>query len=680
LRLAFVDRAAPGAQPLAIRDLRLRSAHPIALLGDDPGSLPPIALTLTAAVAPIARAVTISAEIAAFAPDPTLSLDIALDGLRAAGLVEVAPPLADRLAPGGMTDGALRAHLDATIRTGRSSALDFDPTRPFGAELALRSVALRPAPGAAPVLGIEEVHVDLARVVPKSGEVVVRQVEIARPIAHVAREADGLHAAGLVLRPPLETATAAPPPAAAPRQAAPQTSGADATPEVRVDRVLLTDIDVWFRDGTCSPPLYLPLGGLDAEIAGFTTRGLRERVPVRFRVSLEGGPVPLPKSGGGADAREERPLFQEIAVRGELAVAPRLDGEVRASVAGLELPGFAGPAAQSGIVLGAGTVDLDLRVQFARDGLLHGSYAVTLADLSLSEPAGGPIQRILHLPAPLDSVVFLLRDQDGAIKLSQRLPEIGAGADSSREIASAAISALGQTIARAVAASPLRAVGTLGDIGGGALSMLGLGGAGSPAATSADICFAPADTALPATASAALAPLIARLRSEPGLTLVLRHQVGGGDLARARVLANPSPEDRSELIARLEARRASLAAERETAAQAARAAIAAGLADEAREGCDRVRTIERRLGETERALSEALDLTRPGAAARSEARARAAALAVARERLAAVRAALLEAVPGAAERVKVGVPRVEEPGGAGGGVVLVRALGGKKAN
>ena len=62
-------------------------------------------------------------------------------------------------------------------------------------------------------------------------------------------------------------------------------------------------------------------------------------------------------------------------------------------------------------------VDLEATARFAPDGGLSLRTTTTLAHLDLSEPANGPIRSVLHLPAPLNAVLFALRDEEGAIRI-----------------------------------------------------------------------------------------------------------------------------------------------------------------------------------------------------------------------------------------------------------------------
>src|SRR5262249_11459323 len=157
---------------------------------------------------------------------------------------------------------------------------------------------------------------------------------------------------------------------------------------------------------------------------------------------------------------EKRPAWDEIAVSGSLALYPKPKGWVHLAVSALELQTFKAEAAKSGVEISDSTLDTEVDVRLREEGLSVDSDT-TLSWLSVSEPPNGPISSYLKLPAPLDSVLYLLRDANA----QQRLPvnfKVEGDQLSRSEITEVASSALLHLITDAVKAAPMRIVsGTL---------------------------------------------------------------------------------------------------------------------------------------------------------------------------------------------------------------------------
>jgi hypothetical protein len=335
-----------------------------------------------------------------------------------------------------------------------------------------------------------------------------------------------------------------------------------------------------------------------------------------------------------ADAREQRPLFGSVTIAGRIAPFPAPTGWVTLDTNELELTAFRGLASAQGVEIGDGLLDLAARVRLAGEDGLSLDATASFAHLSLAEPADGPISRYLALPAPLDTVLFLLEDAEGR----QRVPvsaSVGRDGLSAGSIAGAAASAAAVVIARAVASSPLRIAGTFTD-------MLGLTGGAvpPPSADARRFAFEPGDVTAPADEDA-LETLRRRLAANDSLVVTLVHEFGAVDLERAQRLANPDAADCRLLSARLRQRRAELARLREELASESRLAYALGRSEEAERVRERVRNFDRELGLVERALDSLHELLRPGSERRTPERSRAAALAIASERLERVRQALI---------------------------------------
>jgi hypothetical protein len=442
------------------------------------------------------------------------------------------------------------------------------------------------------------------------------------------------------------------------------------------------------RDTSCTPPALLPICELEVDVRGITTLALVEPRQIRFNLFARGGKVPLKaalKGGvlGGAlsdaaslvtegtvqeQALEERDLFQGFFLTGKLALKPRLTGWVKVGVAALEMAALKGPASAAGVNIEAGIFDSKVDVRFKDDGSLWTSSGILLTDLDVSEPPDGPIFRYLHLPAPLNAVVFALRDENGTLRIPVDFT-LAPGGISLDAVAETAISTLGKMIAGAFANAVKRAA--LAPV-----SFLGVTGGEAPPVEPVVLEFAPGERTLPARELARLEPLLERVRDDDRLVVRFAHELGSGDIARAAVRANPSPDDCLALTRQLRSRRAGLLADRGAAAADARAYFAAGNAPKAQGAAVRARELERELGEAEDALDSLYNMLRPGADKQASRRTRDASLALARERLAAVRGALLIALPGLETRVDPpSRPKfVEAPGATGGRVTVIAEL------
>jgi hypothetical protein len=592
---------------------------------------------------------------------------------------------------GGTFDLRLRAELDARWR----GPGQLDLRRGFGLELEVDECALRGREGGPVLAGVEQLAVDVRRIAPDSGSVHVRSIQVVRPSGRVAVRADGLHALGLVLKPTAPAAGAdgeatpaadavAPAGGGAARSPAVAADARSTPPELRVDELVVSGLDFELRDEVSDPPCILPLDAFELHVRGLTSRALVEPHPVRFQASLGAAPVELPKRveaialpfgfaqaaaaalTGGSDevGVESRRVLDELAVRGRLRLAPALSGTIDVSLVGLELPAFRGPAAASGVQIGDGLLDAGTSLRFD-GGDLDVRTGFTFRHLSLSEEPGGPISTYLRLPAPLDTVLFALRNEAGEHRLSPSF-HVAQGSIGGGEIARVAAQTLAEQIASAVAAAPLRVAGTATDL-------FGLGGDEQlPEPVAAP--FAAADPALTPAGRAAVAELAEVLAGDPRLVAVLEHQYGEADLARAMELGNPTPEQVAHLALRLRQRLAELRRQRELAGADARAAVAAA-PHAAPAAVEALWQVDRELGCTAAALDEVLALAAPGAERRRTKRALAAAAAFAEARLVEVHEALrrelaARGIADAAARLEVRPPRAAQVAGEGSGRVL----------
>ena len=247
----------------------------------------------------------------------------------------------------------------------------------------------------------------------------------------------------------------------------------------------------------------------------------------------------------------------------------------------------------------------------------------------------------------MDTVLFLLRNEDGQQKIPLKL-NMGPKGLSLGAVASAAAGVLGQLIGDAVASAPLRFGGTLTDI---------MGMDNSPTPTTKDSLYVEyAGGALQPLGGfeLALQPVVAALRENSELKLLIQQQLGPADLALAERLASPSPEAVNELVSRLRQRKTQIMSSRSQSKANAQAFYLVGNENLGSIEAAKLRVLDRSLAETEQALDEAFVLLRPGAERRAGRRAKAAARALAQERLDRIESALLNSrIPSIAERIDV---------------------------
>ncbi len=615
----------------------------------------PMRLAITGALQPACGEFELHVEAAPCAPTPRLSIRARASELSSAGVLALAPELAAHVTPGELEHGEASAAFDAHFDVRRRQPLELDPGAKIGFEAVLAQLALRAAPEGPLLAGLDALRIEGGEFLPRDSSVKIAAIELERPSLRVTRDPSGIRALGFVARPRASIAAATPDPHVNESAGSVGPSAAIDEPlDLRIERIVASGLDVLLEDSSGPERALFPLNALDAEIKRFALRGLARGEPLAFRATLGAAEVELPPritadsllegvaagvlaafdDDRGARKRESRPLFAELNVSGKLALAPAPSGWVALNVEALELPALRGPALSSGMEIGDGLVDLDVRVRLAGAAGLSVDARTSFAHLALSEPADGPLARYLSLPAPLDTVLFLLKDAEGRHKFSAgfRAPPEGLSAAA---LARSAAGAAAEVIARAVASSPLRLLSTLTDAAG--LT----GGEEPPPRDLRVLSFESGDPTPARDARRSLAGLVERIRGRPRQGLVLEHELSRADLERALKLVHPSSGDRARLVARLREQRAELSRERDFKAAQLRAEFA--LADAARRDAiaTQMREFEARVGQCDEALERVLELTRPGAERRAAARARSAAVSLGAERIERVRRELL---------------------------------------
>ncbi|MCC6408685.1 MAG: DUF748 domain-containing protein, partial [Planctomycetes bacterium] len=693
-RLSFVDESlGAGAEPLV---LAARAKLADVVLAGGGASAAPMKLDVEGSVAPLVDRWAANLALGELEGEPVLDARFALDGLHGAALARLAPKLATTLDGTALANGSVRASAKTHVRAARHANRALDFTRAFGAEIELGPFEFRATPDGEVLAGLEAGRIELAKVDPATGDVAIRALELVKPRGRLARDAEGLHALGLTLRVPaasaeptggeLASAVASPEastdtsraessaspelaesPTASERAAltAPAPSNARApsdrdvataqpAPELSIDRFAIHGLDFVVTDATTTPPTVVPLVDLDFELRKFSTRALTESKALYFNAFVTAGKVELPRRiesdsllegfaeavGGAltgaedeASTLEARPLFDEIAVAGRVTLHPEIRGWINVGVSSLELTNFRGLAEAAGLTLGDGVLDETVRVRLQGEQGFSIESRSTFSYLSLSEPADGPISRYLTLPAPLDTVLFVMKDAEDQHKVPINVRMSWDGLSTS-EIVSAALGAVTQVLARAVASAPLRLLSGVG----------GLFGDDEPVPPTDDTLTIvyPAGAVTAEQPVAPLDELVRRFGTDDRHVFAVQHRVSKADFERAERLANPSTEDCRELSNRLRRKKAELLRRREELAARARVDYAVGRYEAAAAATIELRAQDRELGFNEDALDRVHELLRPGAERRRDQRTKAALVAIAIERVARLKQELVD--------------------------------------
>lgn len=674
-KLSIRNDAIKDSAPLVLSELRLTNNKPIAIGGSEAASRPPAELLVSARLDPIVRSIAVSSSIAALAEQPSVKIDLILSGIQGDGLTALLPQLKSVVDGAAMTDGRFQTHLELSGKFSRRGPADFDFTRPFDLDLQIKGTEFRAEPQGPILAGVEQVHAEAIRVTPATGAVSLKTLEITKPIGQLWRDKDGLHALGWTVKlPTMEQPLPEPAPLelATPAQADGSTA-TTAPAELRIDKLLISGVDLRVEDRVFDPPVVIPLNGLDVEVRNLSNLALSEpERPIRFSALVSSGKTPLPSIRSGPGELEERELFSQVAASGQLTLYPQPSGWLKSSVSGFEVSSLRGVAHAVEITLGKGVFDsrTDIRI---KSGAIDARTRSVITDLQISEPPNGPIQRTLGLPATLDVVVKALQDPDGSITVPMSIP-IREGQISGAAIAGAAIGAFGSIVTTAVASAPIKVAGGVGGL-------LGMPEGAAPARQEpVELAFGPAITSLSSADRQSLDRLVAQMRKDKNVELTLRHELGGGDVSRARQRANPSAQDCANLAYRLRATKLQLLSERAALAGRTRALVASGSTADSARAVQQLRELDRRLAQTEDAMDQLYELMRPGAERQSERRTRAASLEISSDRLNEVKSYLLASgVPNAAERVRSAAPTFTAAEGDAGGKVIVTVIARKRS-
>ncbi|MCB9887069.1 MAG: DUF748 domain-containing protein [Planctomycetes bacterium] len=598
--LRFHDETLPGAEPLEA-NLRLELTEPWQT-AEDKALSGPMLFELQGAARPLLGKLQTHLQLSPFALQPLADLQLQLRDIDTTAIARVLPAAAERLT-GTCSNATLDAHIVAQLDLRRRTADTFDLSQPFG--IGVRVEGLRyGAPDATPFFEVPEAEIAVRSFDPASGQLLVQRVELVEPALRLTQSAEGLDFGGVRLLP----APPAPPAAAGAETAqAPLPAAAKPAAETLIDRLRLQGLRVDYLDTRTTPATHLPIASLDVDVREFSTRALHEARPFSFSMDLTGGDVDINQPGSDPAAAKDghdpdlRTLVGDVAVRGRLALVPVLDGEVHARVDSFELTTIRGLASGANVDIAEGRLDLTVDAEFhgTRGGVIHA--VPVFSSLSISEPAGGPISTYLRLPAPLDTVLFLLRDDDGEHRLPVRVVLDNHKLDPAT-IRDAAVEAIALLLGKAVGSTPMRALRSVTDL-------FGITGKRDPRELDTAVDFPAGQTTAPPTDFAAIAEMLA---AEPHRRVVLRHEPGVGDKERVAALANPRSAMVLTSITDLRQQRDQLLARRQPLATGLAARLTAGRAGETFAMQQELADLDTRLGALEATLDEALQMLDEG--------------------------------------------------------------------
>lgn len=653
-RLSFASPAL--AEPVSVVGLSLKNVAPIELLGDEPSARPPVDLQLRGAVENLVDSISADAHLAPFAAEPLAKVNVDINGIHANELTKLMPDLAGKVDGTGLSNGRFTTSAEAHFAYTRRGAMGIDLTRDITAEVAVLNTRLTQDGVEKPLAGLDEFRGERIRYSPASVAVVIQSLEFVKPAAHILRDAQGLHAFGFTILTPPEGAgeadtVTAEKPADAPAAVATNADAADgATPpaapgaEVRIDQLIVSGADILIEDQLGNVPTIIPINSLDVEVKGLSNRVMSEPKPVRFNAIVGAGKVPLVQGNGQVS---ERPVFAEASASGNMVFFPQLKGYAKTSLSGLELTALTGLASQADIKINGGTFDVRTDVRMQGDDAMVARVYPTFNELRVSEPPGGPIQRILQLPAPLDVVIAALEAADGSISVPLEVP-MKAGELNTGAVIGSAVASIARVTAEAMVAAPLKAAKLVGMLGGADVSSARTRGL-DPVV----LQFTPGESQLTGDQRQAIEGVIDQLKRDGTIEVTIQHTLGAEDVTLAGERSNPAADDSLALASRLRQRKMELQREQMQQISQVRVLLASQDVTASNAAIEKLRATSISLKETEDGLNQLLDMLRPGADRQTERRTKAASILLGDLRLRSVQQMLLDSnVSTISERVR----------------------------
>lgn len=630
-RISWQDLTLPDAEPLVLQNLHLANDRTVLFSDKLADANNPMILTLTGALSPIVESFECRAQCLPFASQQQADLTITLEGIQGAGLNRVLPQLKDTLDGGSLKQGRFFAQASLTTAMSRREFLDFDLSRPFALNLETRNLRLTEAGASTPLLGFDELHVEAPQIDLVQNRYHISRIEWTGPQARLHQTAEGLEVAGLTLK-----SDAQPEPASTTdvNQPAPTTlKKTSDLPDVAIDEILVSGLDLRYLDDTIEPQVLLPLNNFDFEWKGLCTRALTEAVPMQFNALLSSDTIPIAVDRAPSPddpnvtipVYEDLPLLQEVTATGRLTLGDKPQGWIKAGVNGLDLRAFRGLTQQSGVSIGNGILDANLDLRLKPNGKAPTSLGLVLTDLSLSESPDANLSKRLNLSAPLDVVLFAIKDPDGALRLKPRF-ELDRHGLSQKQISNAIFGAVGTLVTKAFVTSPLKPATAVGGL-------LGIGQQEDLQFDPVTLVYEPGTLVLNPEGHQQLEEMLQKLNQHKRLSLTIRHNLGTADLTTAQRLANPSLPDRKRLIQELQQRRQTLLVERKQLLDQAEVAYGLDSPQRSQAVTEELIHLHERLGLIDQSLDNLLETLRPGSEIAEKRRTRQGAIALGQGRL-----------------------------------------------
>jgi hypothetical protein len=731
--LSLADGSRPAAAPVDISDLHLTNLNRIDLLGKDAAAKPATHLRVTCRVDPLVNTVTIDTMLAPFAQLPNIQVDFTAAGVRGDGLTKLVPELQPYVDGTPLTDGQLKAHLEAQMKIDRRSPIDFDLSHGFDLDFLLKDVQYTGAAGGPILAGVDSVQSEGIRVEPAHSFVDVKSLEITKPAGTFVQDAAGLHALGWVIKlPPAVTqfVSALPKPGDAsqdgeilPSAPAQTPIAAAQTPNPSARIASATGQPIFaMASPEASAPRTAPAASPAANPAATDGPAVTGTVIAKPTYEVRIDKILI----SGLDARIE----DQVCAPPLIVPLNRLDVEVR-GFSTMALYEDRPPIKFSAIV-GAGKVrlpkpagsgngsaqdeDRDMFAQITANGnislypTLNGWAKSSVSGLELASLKGLAKQQGITLTAgTYDDAIDLRFNPDGSIDTSSKLiltdlsvsePPKGPifqflKLPAPLDVCIAAVQDADGSITLPLGIPIRKGHVSTGDIVGAATGavanvaivavasaplkaanmlggIVGIGAGKKPKEQPVVLQFAAGSGSVDFSQLNGLAPILKRMKDDKSLTLTIRHTLGGGDIVVARTRANPSPADCLNLEYQFRQRKSELLQLRADVAGQARAQLVSLGEADAGPTLARLKAIDQEIAHTEDSLDEVGDLLRPGADRQSDRRTRAAALAIAQDRLQSVLAILQAAgVPDFKNRVHAVEAQYNPTEDANGGQIVI---------
>lgn len=630
------------AYPVAVRDFSLTSQD-IQLLGERPEQQPPFTVKIKTNVEKLVDAVDATATIQPFAKEPSAKLNVDVTGIRGDQVTSLIPSLANQIDGSGLSDGRFTSDIEAQLTFTRRGLFGIDMTRDMGARsVIIKNTKLTQAGRERPLLGVEEVNVEQLRISQNPTNLTIKSVDIVKPAAHIWRDKAGIHAAGMMYRLPVEAqpetqpapippkADEPPPPVDEVAEKVVQQVDAN-TSDITINTLTVSGCDVLIEDFVGTPTTRLPFTAVDIEVKGLTTRAMREPLPVRFTAFAESGKVPFLNADGSETEPSE--LFAQFIASGVVQVYPKPQGWLKMSLSAWDLRSVKGIAQQLGIEVSSGALDFSADVRMEGTDTFEAKLYPTLNSVRIKDSPDGKLTKLFQLggaPAPIDQLIVLAEDADGALSLPTKVPYKAGELDMGTIITSATGSVGGQLI-KAFAAVPAKA-----------LAMIGIDLNKEQDLSPVTISFDPGESRLTTEQEETIEQMVERLKKDDTLQIALEHRLSTGDFELANQRANPTGTDAKALAENLRQRKFDLQKRQVELSSKLRVALASQNQQLADQTLQQIQSVSKDLAQTEEGLDDMLGLFRAGAERYTDRRAKQAAIELAQWRLDAIREQFLD--------------------------------------